>query len=155
MYTKKVIDSFRNPKNYGKLKNADGIGKVGNIICGDVMWIYIKVRKNKKEQEIIEDIRFETFGCTAAIATSSMITQLAKNKTFKEALKIRRKDVIDALDGLPQIKIHCSVLAADALAEAIYDYLSKQKRTIPKTLQEKHQKNEKENERLKEKFQPK
>lgn len=124
-YTKKVIECFKNPKNYGRIKNPDGIGRVGNVVCGDVLWLYIKVGKNKKEQEIITDIKFETFGCVAAIATSSIITTLAKGKTLKEAMKIDKEKIINSLGGLPPIKRHCSVLAASALEAAIKDYLSK------------------------------
>jgi len=121
-YTQKVIDCFNNPKNYGQMKDPDGVGRVGNPICGDVMWLYIKVGKNKKGQEIIKDIKFETFGCVAAIATSTILTQMAKGKTFKEALKIDKQKIIKSLGGLPPIKIHCSVLAASALNKAIEDY---------------------------------
>ena len=124
-YTKKVIECFKNPKNYGRMKNPDGIGKVGNPVCGDVMWLYIKVGKNKKGQELITDIKFETFGCVAAIATSSIITTLAKGKTLKEAMEINKEQIIDSLGGLPPVKKHCSVLAASALEAAIKDYLSK------------------------------
>ncbi len=152
MYTKKVLDYFRNPKNYGKLKNPDGIGRVGNIICGDVMQLYIKVGKNKKGEEVIEDIKFETFGCAAAISTSSVITDLAKGKTLNKALKIDQRKVVSSLGGLPPIKIHCSVLAADALAEAIYNYLSKNKKPIPKDLQKRRSRIEKEKKLIKEKY---
>jgi nitrogen fixation protein NifU and related proteins len=126
-YSKKVIKEFTNPKNMGEIKDADGIGKVGNPVCGDVMWLYIKVGKNKSGKEIITDIKFKTFGCAAAIATSSMITQLAKGKTLKEAEKITRNDVADSLKGLPQIKMHCSNLASEALNAAIKDYRNKKK----------------------------
>jgi nitrogen fixation NifU-like protein len=138
-YTKKVLEHFKSPHNYGKIKNADGIGEVGNIVCGDVMYLYIKVGKNKKKEEIIKDIKFETYGCTAAIATSSVITDLARGKTLDQALQIRKDEVIKSLSGLPPIKIHCSVLAADALAEAIFDYLSKNKKPISQDLQKKHE----------------
>jgi nitrogen fixation NifU-like protein len=138
LYTKKVLETFKNPHNYGKIKNPDGIGKVGNIICGDVMHLYIKFGKNKKNEEIIKDIKFETFGCVAAISTSSIITDLAKGKTIKEALKTTKDNIIESLGGLPKIKYHCSVLAVDALIEAVYDYLSKNKKPIPKDLREKH-----------------
>jgi nitrogen fixation NifU-like protein len=111
---------FANPHNVGEITDADGIGKVGNPQCGDVMWLYIKVKDN-----ILTDIKFKTFGCGAAIATSSMITDLAKGKTLEEAKKISRQDVADSLDGLPPTKMHCSNLAADALREAIKDYESK------------------------------
>jgi len=119
------MQHFFHPHNIGKIKNADGVGKVGNPICGDIMWVYIKVGKNKKGQDIIKNIKFETLGCTAAIATSSMITELAKGKTLDEAMKITRDNVADALEGLPPIKMHCSNLAADALHKAIQDYNKK------------------------------
>ena len=138
MYTKKVIQHFRNPHNCGKLKNPDGAGKVGNIICGDVMWLYIKVARNTKKEEVIKDIKFETFGCVAAIATSSIITDLAKDKSLKEAMKLNKNEIIKSLKGLPAIKLHCSVLAADALFEAIYDYLSKNKKPISKEVEKRH-----------------
>ena len=121
MYSAKVLDHFRNPRNMGEMKDADGIGKVGNPECGDIMYIYIKVKDDQ-----LEDIRFQTLGCGAAIATSSMITEMAKGKTLDEALKITKKDVADALDGLPPIKMHCSNLAADGLRKAIEDYRKKQ-----------------------------
>ncbi|HID27505.1 MAG TPA: Fe-S cluster assembly scaffold protein NifU [Methanosarcinales archaeon] len=120
MYSEKVMDHFMNPRNVGEIKDADGIGKVGNPVCGDLVWIYIKVKDNK-----LEDVKFKTFGCGAAIATSSMITEMAKGKTLEEALKITRGDVADALEGLPPIKMHCSNLAADGLHKAIEDYLRK------------------------------
>jgi nitrogen fixation NifU-like protein len=135
LYTKKVLETFKNPHNYGKIKNADGIGKVGNIVCGDVMWLYIKVDKNEK----IKDIKFETFGCVAAISTSSTITDLAKGKTIRDALKIKKDEIIKKLGGLPSVKYHCSVLAVDALVEAIYDYFFKNKRPISAGLQKKHE----------------
>ena len=122
MYSEKVMDHFRNPRNMGEIKDADGIGKVGNPVCGDLMWIYIKVKDNR-----LEDIKFKTFGCGAAIATSSMITELARGKTLEEATEITRQDVADALEGLPPVKMHCSNLAADGLHAAIQDYLSKKK----------------------------
>lgn len=121
MYSKKVIELFQNPHNVGEIENADGIGEVGNPVCGDMMTLYIRVKDDK-----IEDIKFKTFGCAAAIATSSMITDLAKGKTLDEAMKISKKDVADALEGLPPIKMHCSNLAADALKAAIEDYRKKQ-----------------------------
>lgn len=121
MYSEKVMEHFANPHNVGEIPNADGIGKVGNPQCGDVMWLYIKVKDN-----IITDIKFKTFGCGAAIATSSMITELARGKTLEEAKKISRQDVADSLDGLPPTKMHCSNLASDALREAIKDYEAKQ-----------------------------
>jgi len=140
LYTTKVMEIFKNPHNFGKIKNADGIGKVGNIICGDVMWLYIKVAENKKKKEIIKDIKFETFGCVAAISTSSMITDLVKGKTIKQALKVKKDNIIKKLGGLPSIKYHCSVLAVDALTEAIYDYYLKQGKDFPDELLERHKK---------------
>ena len=122
MYSEKVMEHFRNPRNMGEIPDADGVGTVGNPVCGDLMTMYIKVKDNH-----IADIKFKTFGCGAAIATSSMTTELAKGKTLKEALKITRKDVADALEGLPPIKMHCSNLAADALHAAIEDYYKKHK----------------------------
>ena len=122
MYSDKVMDHFANPRNSGEIENASGEGTVGNPTCGDLMTIYIDV----DDEEVIQDIKFKTFGCGAAIATSSMITEIAKGMTVDEALKITRNDVADALDGLPPIKMHCSNLAADALAEAIKDYKEKQ-----------------------------
>jgi nitrogen fixation NifU-like protein len=124
-YSKKVMENFLHPKNMGEIKNPDGIGKVGNPLCGDVMNVYIKVSKDKNGKEIIKDIKFKTFGCTAAIATSSMITQIAKGKTIEEAEKITRNDVASELEGLPPIKMHCSNLSSDALREAIKDYRNK------------------------------
>ena len=121
-YSKKVMEHFMNPRNVGVIENPDGYGKVGNPICGDVMEIFIKVKDG-----IITDIKFRTFGCGSAIATSSMITELAKGKHVDEAIKITRNDVADELDGLPPQKMHCSNLAADALSEAIKNYKSKKK----------------------------
>ncbi len=140
IYTKKVIEHFKNPHNLGKLENPDGIGKVGNLICGDVMHIYIQVEKNKKGKEIIKNIKFETFGCVAALSTSSVVTDLAKGKTLDQALQINKDDIVKILGGLPAIKLHCSVLAIDALSEAIYDYLAKNKRKIAGELQKRHKK---------------
>ena len=139
-YTKEVLEHFRNPHNVGKMENPDGVGKVGNVICGDVMWIYIKVQENNKKEDFIQDIKFETFGCVAALATSSALTDLAKGKTLEEAIKIKKDDVVNSLGELPSIKIHCSLLAVDALSEAIYDYLSKKGREVPKKLKLKHEK---------------
>ena len=121
MYSEKVMDHFQNPRNVGEIENADGIGTEGNPTCGDLMTIYIKVEDN-----IITNVKFKTFGCGAAIATSSMITEMAVGKTIEEALKISRNDVADELEGLPPVKMHCSNLAADALRAAIADYKMKQ-----------------------------
>lgn len=121
MYSEKVMDHFSNPRNVGEIEDADGVGTEGNPTCGDLMTIYIKV-----EDGIITDIKFKTFGCAAAIATSSMITEMAMGKTIEEALKITRNDVADELEGLPPVKMHCSNLAADALRAAIEDYRKKE-----------------------------
>lgn len=146
-YTQKVMKNFTKPKNFGVMKDADGIGEVGNIVCGDVMYLYIKVKKDK-----ITDIKFQTYGCVAAIATSSIITKIAKGKTLTEALKIEKEDVVKALGGLPRIKVHCSVLAVDALVEAIHDYLVKNKREIPEFLNEKHEHLQKEKKDIEERY---
>ncbi len=124
-YSDKVMEHFSNPCNVGMIKNPDGVGKVGNPVCGDLMEIMIKVNKKK---DTIKDIKFRTFGCGAAVATSSMVTELAKGKKLDDALKITRNDVAEELGGLPPIKMHCSNLAADALHVAINDYRSKQKK---------------------------
>jgi nitrogen fixation NifU-like protein len=121
MYNEKVMDHFENPRNMGEIKDADGIGEEGNPQCGDIMKIYIKVKEN-----VIEDIKFQTFGCGAAIASSSMATELVKGKTLEEAWELSNKAVVEALEGLPPAKIHCSVLAEDAIHKAINDYREKQ-----------------------------
>jgi len=121
-YSDKVIEHFTNPRNVGEIENPDGVGEIGNPVCGDIMKLFIKVKNDH-----IVDVKFKTFGCGAAIATSSMITELVKNKTLEEAEKISRKTVADALDGLPKNKLHCSNLAADALHKAIEDYKKRKK----------------------------
>jgi len=123
IYTEKVLEHFKNPKNQGKLKDYDALGKKGNPICGDIMVIYIKVKNDR-----IVDIGWETMGCAAAIATTSMLSELAKGKTLEEAMKLTRDDVADELGGLPKVKMHCSNLAADALHEAIKNYMEKHKK---------------------------
>ncbi|MCG0277530.1 MAG: Fe-S cluster assembly scaffold protein NifU [Thermanaeromonas sp.] len=120
MYSAKVMDHFTNPRNVGEIPDADGVGEVGNPVCGDIMKLYIKV-----ENGVIKDVKFKTFGCGAAIATSSMVTEMVKGKTIEEALKITNKAVAEALDGLPPQKMHCSNLAADALHKAIEDFKRK------------------------------
>ncbi len=120
MYTEKVMDHFMNPRNVGEIENADGVGEVGNVKCGDIMRIYIKVNG-----EVIEDVKFKTFGCGSAIAASSVATELIMGKTIKEALALTNKQVVDELGGLPPVKVHCSVLAEQALKAAIYDYATK------------------------------
>jgi nitrogen fixation NifU-like protein len=125
-YSEKVIDHFQNPRNVGELPDADGIGTVGNPICGDVMKMYLKI-----QNEIIVDVKFKTFGCGAAVATSSMVTEMVKGKSITEALKITNQAVAEALGGLPAIKMHCSVLAEEALRSALKDYYTKQGKPIP------------------------
>ncbi len=120
MYSEKVMDHFHNPRNVGEIENADGVGEVGNPVCGDVMKIMISV-----DDDVITDIKFQTLGCGAAIATSSMVTEMAIGKQLDEALKISKSAVAEALGGLPEVKMHCSVLAADGLRAAIEDYRSK------------------------------
>jgi nitrogen fixation NifU-like protein len=122
LYNDKVMEHFRNPRNVGEMENPDGVGRVGDPVCGDVMELYIKVKDG-----IIVDAKFKTFGCAAAIATSSMVTDMVKGKNVEEALKISNKAVVEALDGLPPAKVHCSVLAEDALKSAIENYLGHQK----------------------------
>ena len=122
MYSEQVMEHFMNPRNVGEIENPDGIGHVGNAVCGDIMELYIRV-----EDGIIVDAKFKTFGCGAAIATSSMVTELVKGKKVEEALKISNRAVAEALGGLPAIKMHCSVLAEEALKSAIDDYLNKSK----------------------------
>ncbi|NMB91639.1 iron-sulfur cluster assembly scaffold protein [candidate division WWE3 bacterium] len=151
MYTDKVLKYFHKPRNLGKIKNADGIGKVGNLACGDMMYLYIKV-ENIKGKEVITNVKFQTFGCVAAIATSSAITEMVKGKTIEEALKVTNDEIIESLDGLPPIKIHCSVLATEALAEAIYDYLKKSNKPTPKDLEKKHESIVRHNEELEERY---
>ncbi len=133
-YSKKVMDLFLHPHNAGEIEKPDGVGEVGNPICGDLMRIFIKVKDDK-----IAEIKFQTFGCASAIATSSMITDLAKGKTLEEALRITRGDVADELGGLPPIKMHCSNLAADGLHEAIYDYYKRAGKPISEKIESEHQ----------------
>ncbi|MHB1394682.1 MAG: Fe-S cluster assembly scaffold protein NifU [Clostridia bacterium] len=121
MYSEKVMDHFSNPRNVGEICNADGVGEVGNAKCGDIMKVYLQIEDN-----IIKDVKFKTFGCGAAIATSSIATEMIKGKTVDEALQLTNKAVIEALDGLPPAKIHCSVLAEEAVKAAIEDYIKKQ-----------------------------
>src|SRR3989339_1595389 len=139
MYSKKTLQHFRSPHNYGEIKNPDGVGEAGNIVCGDVMSLYLKMKKVAGKEAIIDQVKFKTYGCAAAIATSSAITDLVKGKTIEEALKISKNDIIEFLEGLPPIKIHCSILAIDALDEAIYQYFIDNKKLIPSDLQKKHE----------------
>jgi len=126
VYSEKVMEHFRSPRNVGEIPDADGVGKVGNPVCGDIMELSIKV-----EDGVIKDAKFRTFGCGAAIATSSMVTELVKGKTIEEALDISNKAVVEALGGLPPVKMHCSVLAEQALRSAIQDYLDRRKVEAP------------------------
>ena len=121
MYSDKVLDHFSNPRNVGEIENADGVGTVGNAKCGDIMRMYLKVDENG----IITDVKFKTFGCGAAIATSSMATEMVKGKSLKEALKLTNAAVAEALDGLPPVKMHCSLLAEEAVKAAVEDYMKK------------------------------
>ena len=120
MYSEKVMDHFSNPRNVGEIENASGVGTVGNAKCGDIMKIFLDI-----ENGIIKDVKFKTFGCGAAIATSSMATEMIKGKTVKEALTLTKKAVAEALDGLPEVKMHCSLLAEEAVKAAIDDYIAK------------------------------
>ena len=120
MYSEKVMDHFSNPRNVGEIENADGVGEVGNAKCGDIMRMYLKI-----DNDIITDVKFKTFGCGAAVATSSMATELIKGKSVEDALKLTNKAVIEALDGLPPVKVHCSVLAEEAVKAAVKDYYDK------------------------------
>ena len=129
MYSEKVMDHFAHPRNVGELENANAIGEVGNAKCGDIMKMYLDI-----EDGIIKDVKFKTFGCGAAIATSSMATELVKGKTIEEALKLTNKAVVEALDGLPPAKIHCSVLAEEAIKAAILDYYKRQDMEAPENL---------------------
>ena len=126
MYSEKVMDHFENPRNVGEIPDANGVGTVGNAKCGDIMRMYLKV-----ENGIIEDVKFKTLGCGAAIATSSMATEMVKGKTLKEALQLTNKAVAEALDGLPPVKIHCSLLAEEAIHAAVEDYLKKHPEEAP------------------------
>ena len=126
MYSEKVIDHFMNPRNVGEIENADGVGTVGNAKCGDIMRIFLKV-----ENDIITDVKFKTFGCGAAVATSSMATELVLGKTVQDALQVTNKAVMEALDGLPPVKVHCSLLAEEAIHAALWDYATKNNIEIP------------------------
>ena len=129
LYTDKVMDHFEHPRNVGVIEDADGVGEVGNPVCGDIMKMYLKVEDDK-----IADVKFKTFGCGSAIATSSMATELIKGKSLDEALELTNRAVVDALDGLPARKIHCSVLAADAIKAALVDYYTRSGREMPESL---------------------
>lgn len=130
---------FKSPQNIGTIKNPDGVGRVGNLVCGDIMELYIKVKK-VKGKDVISDIKFQTFGCVVAVAVSSILTTIAKGKTLEEATKITNRSILEKSGKVPPIKVHCSFLAADALHEAIYNYLSKNKKPIPESLKKIHEK---------------
>jgi nitrogen fixation NifU-like protein len=139
-YSKEIIKHFRNPRNVGRIEDADGVGKAGNLVCGDLMKLYIEIGENKKGQRIIKDIKFETFGCIVAISNSSLLTTMMKGKTLEEALRLTRDDLIEKLGKpLPPIKLHCSLLAVDALHEAFFDYYSRAKLPIPEELKKDHE----------------
>ncbi|MDD4689041.1 MAG: Fe-S cluster assembly scaffold protein NifU [Eubacteriales bacterium] len=129
MYSEKVMDHFTNPRNVGEIEDANAVGQVGNAQCGDIMKIYMKI-----ENDVIVDIKFKTFGCGAAVATSSMATELVKGKTIHEALEVTNKAVVEALDGLPPVKLHCSVLAEEAIHAALADYYTREGLEFPKGL---------------------
>lgn len=129
LYSQKVMEHFRNPRNVGVIENADGVGEVGNVKCGDIMKIYLRI-----DNDIISDVKFETFGCTSAIASSSMATELIKGKPVSEALELTNKAVAEALDGLPPHKIHCSVLAEEAIKKAVCDYYEKSKKEYDRSI---------------------
>ena len=126
MYSEKVMDHFQNPRNVGEIDDASGVGTVGNAKCGDIMRIYLDIDDN----QVIQDVKFKTFGCGAAVATSSMATELVKGKTVQEAMKVTNKAVMEALDGLPPVKVHCSLLAEEAIHAALWDYATKNNITI-------------------------
>ncbi len=126
MYTKEVMDLFLKPENMGEIEDASAIGKVGNPVCGDIMWVYLKI----DDQDIIQDVKVKTFGCVAAIATSSKTTMIIKGMDIKEAYKVTKKQVAEELGGLPKTKMHCSNLAVDAVQRAIHDYLKKNDRSL-------------------------
>lgn len=138
-YSKTILQHFRKPRNIGKIKNPDGTGEAGNILCGDIMKLYIKVKEDKKGKKRISDIKVQTFGCIVAIANSSMITEMARGRSLEEAIKISRDDILKKLGKIPALKIHCSVLAVDALHEAIYDYFVKNNLPIQVKLQKEHE----------------
>lgn len=137
-YSKKVMELFQHPHNIGEIKNPDAVGKVGNPQCGDLMWVYLKVKKNGSGEPYIGDIKVKTFGCVSAIASSSISTDLVKGKTLKEAENLTKEQIVKKLGGLPPIKYHCSVLAVDAIREAIRDYYLKHRMPVSKALENTH-----------------
>jgi NifU-like protein involved in Fe-S cluster formation len=147
-YSNEIISRFLKPKHSGKIKNPDSIGKVGNIKCGDVMYLYLRISKNKKNQEIIKDIKFQTLGCPAAIASSDALCEIVKKQTIEKAIDLQSKDIIKKLKNMPSIKIHCSLLGEEALTDALVNYFEKQKRAIPKKLELKYKKIKEKEKRL-------
>jgi len=153
IYSKEIIKHFKNPKNVGKIKKPDGSGEAGNILCGDIMRLYLKIGENKKGEKIIKDVKFETLGCVVAVANTSLLTTMVKGKKLEDVLKIRKDDLIKRLgQPLPLFKIHCSVLAIDALKEAIYDYYLKNKLEISEDLEKEHQRITKTKEELEKRY---
>lgn len=143
LYSKEVMKHFTKPQNVGRMKDYDGLGKAGNLTCGDIMYLYIKIGKNKSGEEIIKDVSFETFGCTVAIANTSLLTTMVKGKALQKAMKITKDDLIKKFGGVPMVKIHCSLLAVDALGQAIYDYYKRKGKAVPAGLRQMHERAEK------------
>jgi len=139
-YSREIIGHFKNPRNVGRIENADGAGKAGNLVCGDLMKLYLQIGNNRKGEKVIKDIKFETFGCIVAISNSSMLTTMVKGKTVDEALKLTRDDLMEKLGKpLPPVKVHCSILAVDALHEALFDYYSRARLPVPDELKREHE----------------
>ena len=152
-YSKKALERFLHPKYMGKMRNPDGTGKAGNPICGDILEVSVKIGgKEKKKVEYIQEISFRTLGCCAAIAVSDVICELAKGQTIEAALRIKSDKIVKSLGGLPGVKYHCSLLGVDALTEAIYNYLSKNKKPIPEKLKEKHQRIERQRKEIEKRY---
>ena len=151
-YSKEIIKHFKNPRNVGKMRDYNGLGKVGNPLCGDIMDFYIKVVKDKNGKEVIQKATFLTLGCAVAIANTSVLTEMVKSKTLEQAMEITKKDLLDRLGEVPEQKIHCSFLAVDALGEAIFDYLSKNKKPIPEKLAVRHKQLEKEKQEIEQRY---
>jgi len=153
IYSKEIIKHFKNPKNVGKIKKPSGRGEAGNILCGDIMTLYLKIGENKKKEKIIKDVKFETLGCVVAVANTSLLTTMVKGKKLEDVLKIRKDDLIKRLgQPLPLFKIHCSILAIDALKEAIYDYYLKNKLEISEDLEKEHRRITKTKEELEKRY---
>ena len=151
-YPKEIIRHFKHPKGLGRIKNPSAIGKAGNILCGDVLWCYIRVGKNKRGEEIIKDVRMEVFGCIVAIGISSLLTKMVKGKTIDKILELTKDDILKRAGKIPPLKVHCSVLAADALHEAIYDYYTRNGLPVPEYLKKEHERIKKTLKRVEEMF---